>query len=264
MRRAALALWGSALLAPAAWADCAASVPELVAALDEAEAAYTSLDLEHFRIATDRSGALIECLNVPLSPAEAARYHRLQGLRADLTRDPARAQQAFAASRRLEPDYQLPDTLLPPEHPLRLTYGAMPLDSIVTEPLPPPRRGQLVVDGADNAERPANVPAVIQWEDSDGTVGWSDYVWPEERATGYPAQTGAARRALLITGAATALASGASYLVALQASQRYHDLSTPIADVDRLRATTNTGMWLSIGGGVTATGVLVGALVLPR
>lgn len=234
---------------------------ELRAALDEAELAFRRVEVEGFRVAMDRSAPLLECLVEVLPEEDAARYHRLQGLRADMVRDESRGEQAFAAARRLDPDYRLPENVVPPEHPLRRSYAAMPLDALVYSPLPTPRRGSVLVDGQVSLERPANIPTVVQWEREQGHVGWSGYLWPGETETGYPIKSPERiGRTLLASTVAAALTSGVSSFVAWQSHKTAQDPATSPAELEELQARTRTCLWISIGASTVASGTALGAV----
>lgn len=235
--------------------------------LDQAEQAYLDLQLEAFRVATDLASADLGCLNEPLSEPDAARYHRLQGLRADLVKDPEHAAQAFLAARLLDPAYQLPEDLFPGEHPIRLVYGALPIDGLELRPLPEPARGTLLVNGAPGDSRTDGAPAVLQWQAPEGQVAWSAYLWPEDSKVGYPLAQDR-RRAIGLgvvgAGVASAAFSGLSYGLARQSSSEYQQNPHSVPELDSLRARTNTWVILSTGSGVISAGALVGGILLIR
>lgn len=239
------------------------SLDEWRASATDVEAAWARLDLEGFRTATDASAAVLPCLGEPITPEDSARAHRIQGLRANLLEDEDRAARAFLAARRVDPAWRFPDWL-PDQHPLRLLYGRMPLEGLVQTPLPKPRSGRLLVDGAPSRDRPEDIPAVVQWLNSDGSVGWSGYMQHDETIVGYPVKPSTAPVAWSLVGlaAASLIASGTSLAISAGARDEYDDLATPPESLDGLRETTNTGFWVSVGTGAGAAGAVVAAAIV--
>lgn len=229
----------------------------------DVEAAWARLDLEGFRTATDASAAVLPCLGEPITPADAARAHRIQGLRANLLDQEDRAARAFLAARRVDPAWRFPDWL-PEQHPLRLLYGRMPLEGLVQTPLPRPRSGSLLIDGTPSRDRPKDIPAVVQWLNSDGSVGWSGYMHHDETIVGYPIRPSLAPVAWSLAGigVASLVVSGASLAISAGARDEYDDLATPPDALDDLRETTNTGFWVSVGSGAGAAGAAVAAAIV--
>ena len=94
-----IAVWLT--VADARAADCPKPVApaDWGAHLDAAERAFSSLDEVSFDRTMEEAGLDLACLSAPLSPAQAARYHRLVGLRLYVRDDEASASLAFAAAR---------------------------------------------------------------------------------------------------------------------------------------------------------------------
>jgi hypothetical protein len=168
------------------------SITRLRLLMRQAEEAYRELDIEGFRTSLDAASTELPCLDTALSIPDIARYHRLQGLLASVVRDQSRAQAAFLSSRALEPAYRLPLDMVPAEHPTRLDYAALPLDSVRWEPLPAPLEGTVQIDGTEQLQRPLNRPAIVQRFDDAGAVIDGAYLWPEE-SLDYPAVVTRAR-----------------------------------------------------------------------
>lgn len=228
------------------------------AELARADLAHADLDVEGFRTSVDIAASDLGCLGEPISPAAAAHFHRLQGIRADAVRDPLTARRAFLAARRLEPAYRFPLELFPEDHPIRRIYGEamVDVDVGVRTRLPRPPRGELWVDGAPAGEVNGDAPAIVQWVDR-GRARWSGYLRPGE-GVGYPTRAGA--RWALVAGAGAAGAVGvAAALLSADAHGRYEDEATPASELDLLRDESNRWGAVAVGGSVLALGCAVGA-----
>lgn len=239
-----------ALLPRAAGASCDRDVPkaEVLDRLDRAETALLELDVEGFRARMAEAEALLPCVRERLEPSVVAELHRLWGLRAFGDRDPL-APAAFAAARRLEPAYRFPETLIPTGSPVLEAYAALDPSERATTPLPPPARGELLVDGRPELERPADWPVLVQHLDPE-SAGFTAWLMPGSPVPAYDTagplaarDPGARRRLRLAAGAGSALVvGGVLYGFALHGHARYLDVDhRPVAD-DRLpglRARTN-------------------------
>lgn len=142
-------------------------LPDLVSHLDAAEAAYGAFELETFETLSTRVFAELPCVSVAISPAIAARLHRLAGLDAYLDRDLPAAELAFAAARRADPDTApFPAALVPsdPGQPEWAAFEAVDLSSGVRAPTPAPRGATLRFDGAADPSRPVSWPTLLQVE----------------------------------------------------------------------------------------------------
>lgn len=187
-RLVATAVVGLSLASPA-YASCDEPVDagSFLSILADAEAAFGSLDVPAFDRHMDRGANALPCVDEPLSPSDAARYHRLQGLRAYLVRDEDRANEAFLAARRVEPTYRFPEAFVPADHAIRETYRQLPLDAFVPHALNTPAEGHLLLDGEQRLERPNGAPVVFQFVDGEGSVETTVYLWPDEPTPTYPA-----------------------------------------------------------------------------
>ena len=266
-QRCRIALLSAVLVGLWAKTGCAGCVVPIPSAqidlqLQEAEASFSALDVEAYTTALDALAAALPCASQELTRPLVARLHRAQGYRAWLVRDVARAQQAFAAARADAPDYDLPSTLVPENHPLRLDYVALPLDGRGSTLLPPPAEGTVLIDGAQTLDRPMGWPAVVQHLSAQGAVLDTWYLWPDDPSPVWPTRSAAGRpRVGLLVGAggAAALSTGL-YAAAWVAHTRYEDLSTPNAELDALRARVNGLQWASLGATGLAVGLGVGGL----
>lgn len=244
-----------ALQAGPAVAACpqAASTAALSLAMEDAEVAYARVDVDAFHDAMDHSAALLPCLEDLASADQAARYHRLQGLRAWILDDRDRAELAFLAARRIEPAWRFPAHMVPERHPTRDSYLALPLDHAVETPVVVPDGLILRIDGRNVTARAESLPALVQVRDDAGALYWSVYQWPGEPLPPWPETPDArrerhpARAPLLVTSLLAAGGSGAMMVLASQSHARWEDPSTPTAELDGLAQRTN-GLLLGAGG----------------
>jgi hypothetical protein len=144
-------------------------------ALDAAEARFAARDKDGVLKSAEEAQTIVPCLREELTPGAAARLHRVQGLRAFLDKDPEATRIWFAASRQIQPEYQLPTTLVPSGHPLHQVYStaAAPVD---VERLTLPAEGRMRFDGRTTVERPLKRPTVFQYVNGVGQVQISQLV----------------------------------------------------------------------------------------
>lgn len=157
--------------APAFAAECIArtSTADLSASLTAAETAFEKRDKPGVIAADDRARESLPCLRDAVTPAVAARYHRVDGLRSFLLQDEGAAIRSFAAARSIEPAYVLPASLLPTAHPARVIYDMAPVAVASFAPLPEVA-GVLRLDGRDLTARPTDRPVIFQLFDEAGAV----------------------------------------------------------------------------------------------
>ena len=253
-----LALLVTTGLAQAQEAACTQPAPAaaLEQRMDAAEAAWVALDIAAFRSAADDLAAAVPCVAQPLDLAQAARVHRLQGMRAFVQSDTPRAELAFAAARRLEPGKPLAEGLAPANHPVRKHFSALPIDDLGEERVT--ESGRWVVDGRPAESRPTRLPTIVQLLDgSEEAVqrGW--YLWPGE-APVLPEAGAGSGRWFALAGGISLLAAGGSYLGAVASESRYSDPATPRSELDGLRARTNGLVWTSAS--LVGAGLGVGAV----
>jgi hypothetical protein len=271
------------LLSHLAAAACPATAADIDRAVGDAEAAYAGMDLDGFRAAVSTATADAGCLAERPPRATVASLHRAVGLAEFfVAKDAARAAGAFASARALEPAYTFPDRLVPKGHPLLKAYASQDPAASELEILPPSATGHIEVDTQPSATRPMDRPVLIQVVAEDGSVAAGVYAWPGDPLPGYasrqapiaaketrPARPGTlparARKGPnlpLAGGAVAALAlAGASYGVAYSTHEQYYDPSTDASDRPGLRDATNALFVTSVGVGVVAVGLGVGAVV---
>ncbi|MCB9746124.1 MAG: hypothetical protein H6740_26345 [Alphaproteobacteria bacterium] len=257
------------LLTPAASAaaDCDAlrSSVELRTRIEDAFDAYSKLEIDNFKAAVDEAEGMLPCLSEPLPRTVAATYHRAQGLYHFVERDEEGAQRSFAAARSVEPLYRFPTTLIPEGHPVRVQYGAFPVELGEYLPVPEPA-GRVTFDGRDELQRPLSWPTIVQIYDEAGQIIETHYLEPGETMPGYKLKTGQTlqggviRRGLefhpkptpaMLAGAGgAALVSGGLLALTWRQYTLYNAPETDPADLDALRRNTHTlqvATW--VGGG---------------
>lgn len=238
-------------------ADCPAPVDAatLQATLDAAEAAYGRVDVDAFTGSMTKARAQMPCVEEAITPALAAKLHRLEGLAAFADSARERATQAFAAARSLEPDYTFPTTVVQPGNPLLDQYKA--LDPVCEEEkIPPAKDGKLRVDGQSQRLRPLEFPVLVQVIDPEGEGAVTAYLWPGDAL---PYQPGTVRTptqtALLAGGVGVAVAGLATFIAGAGTQAREGDNLDAIA---RKSTTNDTLMGIGAGVGVLgATGVVL-------
>lgn len=212
---------------------------------------------------TDTLAASFPCLSEPTERALVARYHRLQGLRAFVVRDRARARAAFAATRAVEPAAGLPTTFAPAGHPLQEEFGALPLDATITTRVPQAANGTLSFDAEVGRDRPQNLPTVFQWRDAEGAVRATAYVWPEDPLPTYPVRVGGNVRRTLLVGAVAGGVVAAGFAVTSFLAEDAYDTAETCDDAERLYTLTNASGGAALGLAIAAGGTAVVAFTVP-
>ncbi|GEM_PF-3681095 len=152
----------------------------VLAAAGRAEDAYAALDVDSLHAQADAVRQRLVCVGEPLTPLDAARVHRVEGLSRFAGGDHDGAAMAFAASRTLDPEWTFPADQVPQAHPLRQVYGELPVHSAAYAGVPSPAVGSVLVDGAERRGRPKDWPALVQILDGEGGVLTSAYLWPDD------------------------------------------------------------------------------------
>lgn len=248
---------------------------QLDADLDAALAAYEALDQDGFEASLERAAVGIPCLTEPVTPGQAARFHRLRGLAAFGRRDLELSEQRFAAARLGDPGYAFPDTLVPPASPVRERYTAIDPKSLKQRELPVPTEGALVLDGRIGTRRNLGLPVIFQRTSPTGGVVQGALLGPSDTVPDYPARVvepepkQKGRRLgksvpLLIAAGVTGLASAGAYVGAKMSEGAFDEL--PANEPERGKALQRRTNGLSVasvglGGialGLGATAVIVG------
>ncbi len=79
---------------------------DVLAELDKAEQSYADLEVEQFFAALDEMQLMLTCLSDEVTPAFAARVHRLTAIRRFTDGDEAGATESLRAAKRLQPDFR--------------------------------------------------------------------------------------------------------------------------------------------------------------
>lgn len=184
-------------VSPEAWATT----------LRRVEAAFSALDPLAFQAEMDVAARALRCLDAPVTPEVAARYHRLVGLSEFVRRDEERARLAFAAARAVDPLGGLPTAVLPAGHTARaLSESASTPGEVVS--LWVRRSRHVYIDGTPSLERPADRDALIQVEEG-GQIVWNDHLMPDDPLP-REVRSRAARRAAIGAVVAVGAAGGAA------------------------------------------------------
>lgn len=246
-----------------AWAQegaCRASWAEIEVLLDGAEAAW-GVDEAAFSAALDRLGVRLPCLAGVVTPAQAARVHRVEGLAAFLARDMDRAGAAFAAARAADPAGDFPPGLVPDGNPVRRLFdgATAPADD---HPLPPPKRGRLILDGAPGERRPEARATLFQLADAD-TALTTAWLPPGAPTPAYPARGEGLRLPLLVTAGVAAAGGGALWALAARLEADPPALGSE-EDYQALVARNHGLVYGAAGLGLLAVGSGAGAFVWGR
>lgn len=266
-----------ALMAPSAGAsECTAAA--LDAHVDTAVAAFGARDPEGFAASRTEAEEALVCAEAPLTPADAAAFHRMQALGAFLARRSELVLEGFRASAQLDPDATLPPDLVPPGHALHSLFDqarAMPPSG--RSALFVPEGAAMIVDGTPGSTRPSDRATVLQLREDGGPLVWSGYVLADATLPDWstlvappvaePLPSDPERRVsvpLLAGSGAAAVAATGLLAVALGQRARFDDPQTPYADLDGhsrrangafLGAQVAGGMAVGLGALTVATAV---------
>jgi hypothetical protein len=138
------------------------------------DAAYAEMDMDAFQQSRVQVRKMVPCLAEPITPAQAAGYHRLEALGSFLGRDHAGAVASLRALIAAAPGYQLSLDLAPDGHPLRTYFmiaEGTPAAPAIT--ISPQGDGWLAIDGATSTDWPVDRPYLVQSFDGTGQVSSS-------------------------------------------------------------------------------------------
>lgn len=264
-------------LATLAHANC--DLPSLRTAIDEAETAFAEMEADDFEEAVSYAETTMACMAEPLTPVDAAGYHRLQALSAFFSGDPSATQLHFQAVQGTQPGYELPVSIAPAEHPLRKDFeAAKQFATGDTFALDEPYDGWLLLDGRRTVDAPSGRPFIFQRLDAIGAVGQTAYLPVGSPVPGYrvkataapaptaiPAASGGGKGPLKIVGLGLGVAAAGLYGTAFASRGSYNQAveTGNQAKIDSAKGTTNALTLASIGalgaGAVfTVTGFLGG------
>lgn len=158
-------------------AVCPSRSADLQRPINEAQAAFASMDGRSFERASGVADEALSCLGEPISPASAASVHRHEALAAFVHDDPARARAAFRSALALQPSYRLPEDIAPAGNPLAKLYEeARALGPGPDEPIWPSPGTTMLVDGATASALPSDRPVIVQILSGDGAVLSTSYL----------------------------------------------------------------------------------------
>lgn len=258
-----------------AWAACAEATTnaDLGAQLDEAMEAYAELDRTRFEAVLRRIKADVECLEEVIERENAAALHRATALSAFLARDEDLAGQRFAAARRIDPQFDFDEAVVPVGNPVRDLYDAFDIGDAPIEPLPEPAEGEILLDGEPTLDRRPLLPTVFQRVDPDQVLQVSMLLNPGAAPPAYralpPEPTATVGKKgpmvpLLVAAGALGVGAIGTSIGAAFSRKGYtrHIDDGPQGDTnaffktaDRKRSTTNALSVTSLGFGVAAVGV---------
>lgn len=126
---------------------------------------------------------IIPCLKQPLSPKDAAAFHRLMAMEAFTRHDHKRVLSEFHAARLYDPGYTIPPEVADSDHPLVVSYNeAANVSDGVPESIQIPPEAHVLVGGVRSAPRLSDTPALIQVYGSELDESWIEttYIQPGE------------------------------------------------------------------------------------
>ena len=232
--------------------------------VSKADAAYSQMDLEGFQAARLEARKLVPCLAEPITPAQAAGFHRLEAMGEFLSRNHAGSVASLRALAAAAPGYELSEELAPPGHPLQLYYEiARGTVSVAPTPIPAVEGRWIHIDGAAVTDRPIDRPYLFQSFEDGGRITISSHVVPGQLPPGFEAPGADAprrpdpknvARTLRWVSIGSAAVAGGLYLGARSASNQFWDPATPDGELEALRSRTNALGWTSAGIGLVAVG----------
>ncbi|MBI4714236.1 hypothetical protein HY771_03585 [Candidatus Uhrbacteria bacterium] len=254
------------------------SASELRQAAIQGENAFSDMNVAELLQQAQRAREqIVVCVAEPISPSDAAAFHRLMALDAFTRHNDARVIAEFHAARRLEPGYELPESIAPVGHRLNELYArAANEDDGLPESVFAPEGGYAIVGGVRNAPRLSSTPLVIQ------VYGPKD-VWIETRyiqlgeklpvwgknVYGVTAKdlgldttpTWKKPAPWYIVAGVSTLVAGTFYALALREKSFFNAQSTPDSDLPGYRDRANAFGWTAVGTAglaVVLTGIGVG------
>ncbi len=238
----------------------ATSLADFAAASTAGEAAFADLDIDALVRAQVAGARALTCLDAAVGTKEAAAFHRMIGLAAFTRHDLVAAKAEFHAARRLEPGYQIPESVAPQGHPLVALYEeSAGADEGELQAVQATGGGWMVVDGVRGSPRPTGVSVILQRFDALGKLENSVYLPAKAPLPSWAEPPKAVSRKGLHAGfigatAGVAVAGGVTYGIAWDAHQQFSDLEDPVADSELpgLQSKANTLTYASIGIGAVA------------
>lgn len=156
-------------------ADCDKTWPagSLEQSLATVEQAFVDFDKQAVAKGYTLASNQLRCLSEPLEAGQAAHFHRVTGLVRFLEHQDEATKTAFAAARAIDPEFALPASIAPEDHPLHASYSALDLAELPEEPLAAAASGQLLRDGRPAKQARRALPAIYQLVDEAGSLTWT-------------------------------------------------------------------------------------------
>lgn len=166
---------------------CAQPVPteDLNKMIAAADAAFLASQSESVPPIAASLNEALPCASGLLNPVTVGGVYRVNAVSAFVARDREASKRWFAALRTADPGYALP-SMIGEKHPLRVDFLAIDLSAQTGLDLAPASTGRLWVNGNPAEKRPEALPALVQWEDSKGRVGWTALLQPGDALPEYP------------------------------------------------------------------------------
>ena len=251
-------------------ADCpeeGVPVETFNATLDVAVTAFANMDRATFEERADLALEELPCLADAVGTAHAAKFHRVEALRSYLMKDMEGVVRSFRSSLRLEPDYELPTSLGRPGTPLHQQFEeARRQPPSKTEPVGSAPGEATLVDGRKSAERPTELPVILQWVGEGWEVKETLYLtpgaalpeWAKPRAIDLTIPTAPRKppspTPFFVASGALAITSIVASGLGIAWSQEFEDPSTPYDELEGLRDRTNAAAAVSAISGAAALG----------
>ncbi|MBT3219572.1 MAG: hypothetical protein HN348_10820, partial [Proteobacteria bacterium] len=173
--------------------------------LSTAELALKDGDLDSLGQALEETALALPCLDEAIVSEQAARLHRMEGVRLYAIGGAHQARSSLLAGKVLQPDYVFPEDLLPANHDLHLELARLRPATAQYNRVAKPNGGSLLFDGLPSRNRPMNHPTIFQRLNMDQFVVSTIYLLPDDPLPTYaPAPT--IRRNLAIIAGCTFLA----------------------------------------------------------
>ncbi len=234
-------------------------------AVANGQQAFANRNVEELMTAKLSASTMLDCLQVPVSPADAAGFHRLMALAAFATnRDLAKLE--FYAARRLEPGYDIPQEVAPEGHPLVLFYNeSASVNPGELQVIYTPANTYVVVDGVRGGQRATGIPSILQLMDESGGVIDNAYLLPREGLPSWamdrleipPGSSLAVRPTLRWSAVATGVLAAGFYSAGVLTRSKLYNLDTPVADEDvpGFKSRANTFGGIGVGFAVVSIGL---------
>lgn len=242
------------------------SASDFFSANAKGEAAFADLDADGLEAAYLESKQVLFCMQGEIQGMMAASFHRMAGMQAFVAGDRERVLQEFSRARLLHQGYEIPDSVAPPGHPLKVLYQeAKTMGEGELQRGVPPEGGWLVVDGVRNGARPVAADVFVQVYTLDGdrqatvfvAAGESMPAWGVE---GSFSKKGLRTPAIVATGV-SALATGVFFGLSWKNRLLFDGdvASTPCTlgaeqCLDQYKDRTNAMVWSSVGAGALTLG----------